>query len=132
MGAGTEAVVAELERLYPGVSLDRWDSDALRDSAALEQAMTRLAEGRTQVLVGTQMVARGLDLPHVALSAALLADLGLNLPDFRAAERAFDLLCQVAGRAGRSGQPARGLHPDLPARPLCRPRRGVAELRRFL
>ena len=107
MGAGTEAVVAELERLYPGVSLDRWDSDALRDSAALEQAMTRLAEGRTQVLVGTQMVARGLDLPHVALSAALLADLGLNLPDFRAAERAFDLLCQVAGRAGRSGQPAR-------------------------
>jgi primosomal protein N' (replication factor Y) len=107
MGAGTEAVVAELKRLHPGVSLDRWDSDALHDPAALEQAMTRLAEGKTQVLVGTQMVARGLDLPHVALSAALLADLGLNLPDFRGAERAFDLLCQVAGRAGRSGQPAR-------------------------
>ena len=109
MGAGTEAVAAELETRYPGVSIARWDSDSLHDPAALEQAMSRLADGQTQILVGTQMVAHGLDVPNVALAAALLADLGLNLPDFRAGERAFALLCQVAGRAGRSGDPARAI-----------------------
>ena len=109
MGAGTEAVAAELEGRYPGVAVERWDSDSLRDPTALEAAMNRLAEGRAQILVGTQMVARGLDLPNVSLSAVLLADLGLNLPDFRAGERAFSLLCQVAGRAGRGGQPARAI-----------------------
>ncbi len=109
MGAGTEAVAAELETRYPGVSIARWDSDSLDDPAALEQAMSRLADGQTQILVGTQMVAHGLDVPNVALAAALLADLGLNLPDFRAGERAFALLCQVAGRAGRSGDPARAI-----------------------
>ncbi len=109
MGAGTEAVAAELEGRYPGVAVERWDSDSLRDPAALEAAMNRLAEGRAQILVGTQLVARGLDLPNVSLSAVLLADLGLNLPDFRAGERAFALLCQVAGRAGRGGAPARAI-----------------------
>ena len=109
MGAGTEAVAAELERRYPGVAVERWDSDSMRDPAALEAAMNRLTEGWAQILVGTQMVARGLDLPNVSLSAVLLADLGLNLPDFRAGERAFSLLCQVAGRAGRSGNPARAI-----------------------
>ena len=106
MGSGTESVAADLEQRYPGVAVERWDSDSVRNPAALEQAMNRLAEGRSQILVGTQMVARGLDLPNVTLSAVLLADLGLNLPDFRAGERAFALLCQVAGRAGRSGAPS--------------------------
>lgn len=109
MGAGTEAVVSGLERRYPGVVVDRWDSDSIRDPAALEAAMDRLAGGETQILVGTQMVARGLDLPRVALSAVLLADLGLNQPDYRAGERAFALLCQVAGRAGRGGGTARAI-----------------------
>ncbi|MXZ91193.1 MAG: primosomal protein N' [Chloroflexi bacterium] len=104
MGAGTESVEAELKQRYPGVTIERWDSDSVRDPAELEQAMGRLADGEAQILIGTQMVARGLDLPNVTLSAVLLADLGLNLPDFRAGERAFALLCQVCGRAGRGQQ----------------------------
>ena len=109
MGAGTEAVETELQRRYPGVRIERWDSDAVRDPAELELAMGRLANGEAQILIGTQMVARGLDLPNVTLSAVLLADLGLNLPDFRAGERAFALLCQVCGRAGRGEQPGRAV-----------------------
>ena len=109
MGAGTEAVETELQRRYPGVRIERWDSDAVRDPAELERAMGRLANGEAQILIGTQMVARGLDLPNVTLSAVLLADLGLNLPDFRAGERAFALLCQVCGRAGRGEQPGRAI-----------------------
>ncbi len=109
MGAGTEAVVSELERRFPDASIERWDSDAMRNPAQFETAMRRLAAGDAQILVGTQMVARGLDLPNVTLSAVLLADLGLNLPDFRAGERAFALLCQVAGRAGRGRQPGQAI-----------------------
>ncbi len=109
MGAGTEAVEAELNRRYPGVSIERWDSDVVRNPVELERAMGRLATGEAQILVGTQMVARGLDLPNVTLSAVLLADLGLNLPDFRAGERAFALLCQVCGRSGRGSQPGRAI-----------------------
>ena len=109
MGAGTEAVEAELQRRYSSVRIERWDSDVVRDPAELERAMGRLANGEAQILIGTQMVARGLDLPNVTLSAVLLADLGLNLPDFRAGERAFALLCQVCGRSGRGRQPGRAI-----------------------
>ena len=109
MGAGTEAVVSELQRRHPDARIERWDSDVVRNPADLEAAMNRLAAGEAQILVGTQMVARGLDLPNVTLSAVLLADLGLNLPDFRAGERAFSLLCQVAGRAGRGREPGRAI-----------------------
>ncbi|MCY4415737.1 MAG: primosomal protein N' [Chloroflexi bacterium] len=109
MGAGTEAVEAELQRRYPGVGIERWDSDVVRNPAELERAMDRLSSGEAQMLVGTQMVARGLDLPNVTLSAVLLADLGLNLPDFRAGERAFALLCQVCGRSGRGRHPGRAV-----------------------
>ena len=109
MGAGTEAVEDELQRRYPDARIERWDSDVVRDPLELERAMGRLANGEAQILVGTQMVARGLDLPNVTLSAVLLADLGLNLPDFRAGERAFALLCQVCGRSGRGTQPGRAI-----------------------
>ena len=109
MGAGTETIVSELHERYPGVAVERWDSDSVRNPAELEAAMGRLASGEAQVLVGTQMVARGLDLPNVTLSAVLLADLGLNLPDFRAGERGFALLCQVAGRSGRGREPGRAI-----------------------
>ena len=109
MGAGTEAVAAELQLRYPGAPIERWDSDSVRDPAELERAMGRLADGEARILIGTQMVARGLDLPNVTLSAVLLADLGLNLPDFRAGERAFALLCQVCGRAGRGRHPGQAI-----------------------
>ena len=109
MGAGTETITSELQARYPGVTVERWDSDSVRNPQELEAAMERLAGGQAQILVGTQMVARGLDLPNVTLSAVLLADLGLNLPDFRAGERAFALLCQVAGRSGRGREPGRAI-----------------------
>ena len=107
LGIGTERVVSEVGQLFPGVSIDRLDSDATRSPGAAEDAVARLASGETQVLVGTQMVAKGLDVPNVALVGVVLADVGLHIPDFRAGERAFALLCQVAGRAGRGGAPGR-------------------------
>ena len=109
MGAGTEAVEHELQARYPAVRIERWDSDVVRNPADLERAMDRLYSGEAQILIGTQMVARGLDMPNVTLSAVLLADLGLNLPDFRAGERAFALLCQVCGRSGRGNHPGRAI-----------------------
>ena len=107
LGIGTERVVAEVSELFPEVRVDRLDSDAARSAGAAEEAVARLASGETQVLVGTQMVAKGLDVPNVALVGVVLADIGLYVPDFRAGERAFDLLCQVAGRAGRGDTPGR-------------------------
>ena len=107
LGIGTERVVAEVSALIPDVQVDRLDSDAARAAGAAEEAVARLASGETQVLVGTQMVAKGLDVPNVALVGVVLADIGLHVPDFRAGERAFSLLCQVAGRAGRGDAPGR-------------------------
>jgi primosomal protein N' (replication factor Y) len=114
LGLGTERVVAEVSGLFPGVRVARLDSDVLRQAQgrrggaeASGEAVARLASGETQVLVGTQMVAKGLDIPNVALVGVVLADIGLHVPDFRAGERAFSLLCQVAGRAGRGDAPGR-------------------------
>ena len=107
LGIGTERVVSEVGQLFPGTRVDRLDSDATRSPGSAEEAVARLASGETQVLVGTQMVAKGLDVPNVALVGVVLADVGLHIPDFRAGERAFALLCQVAGRAGRGGAPGR-------------------------
>ena len=107
LGLGTERVVSEVSDLFPGVRVDRLDSDAARSAGAAEEAVARLASGETQALVGTQMVAKGLDIPNVALVGVVLADIGLHVPDFRAGERVFSLLCQVAGRAGRGDAPGR-------------------------
>ena len=107
LGIGTQRVVEEVLALLPGVRVDRWDADSSRAGDGAAQVMERLVSGQTQVLVGTQMVAKGLDLPKVTLVGAVLADIGLNMPDFRAGERGFALLCQVAGRAGRGSVPGR-------------------------
>ena len=107
LGLGTERVVSEVRELFPGVSVDRLDSDSARSAGAAEEAVARLASGETQVLVGTQMVAKGLDIPNVVLVGVVLADIGLHIPDFRTGERVFSLLCQVAGRAGRGDAPGR-------------------------
>ena len=101
LGAGTQRVVEEVKKLLPKATVDRLDADATRSGQDLEETMARLSSGDTQVLVGTQMVAKGLDIPNVTLVGVVLADIGLYLPDFRSGERAFSLLCQVAGRAGR-------------------------------
>ena len=101
LGIGTQKVIEELYNLLPGASVERCDTDASRSGDLPEETMARLATGQTQVLVGTQMITKGLDIPNVTLVGAILADIGLNAPDFRAGERVFNLLCQVAGRAGR-------------------------------
>ena len=107
MGIGTQRVVDEVKAAFPDVAVERWDSDAARSGMDPDETMRRLAAGEVQVLVGTQMVAKGLDLPDVTLVGVILADVGIYRPDFRAGERAFGLLCQVAGRAGRGARPGR-------------------------
>ena len=106
LGLGTQRVVLEVERAF-GVQALRWDRDASRERGAHDEILGSFTRGEAQVLVGTQMVAQGLHLPNVTLVGVVLADLGLHLPDFRAGERAFQLLCQVAGRAGRGNDPGR-------------------------
>ena len=107
LGIGTEGVAAQVADLLPGTRVERWDADATRGGLDSQEAMERLSSGQTQVLVGTEMVAKGLDVPNVTLVGVVLADVGLYLPDFRAGERAFSLLCQVSGRAGRGAAPGR-------------------------
>jgi len=100
-GAGTQRVEAEVQRLHPSARTLRWDRDATRAAGAHDVLLAHFANHRADVLVGTQMIAKGLDLPLVTLVGVVSADTGLNLPDFRAAERSFQVLTQVAGRAGR-------------------------------
>lgn len=107
LGIGTQRVVEEVRQLLPGIAVERWDADAARSGPGPAETMRRLAAGETRVVVGTQLVAKGLDVPNVTLVGVVLADVGLHWPDFRAGERAFGLLCQVAGRAGRGVEPGR-------------------------
>ncbi|HOU14761.1 MAG TPA: primosomal protein N' [Anaerolineae bacterium] len=100
-GLGTEGLEARVTERWPDASLVRWDQDTARSHAAHTAIMGRFARGEADILVGTQMVARGLDIPKVTVVGIISADTALNLPDFRAAERAFQLLAQVAGRSGR-------------------------------
>jgi primosomal protein N' (replication factor Y) len=106
-GAGTQRVEAELRGRFPGLRVARLDSDALARRRSFESIYDDLRDGRVDVLVGTQLAAKGLDLPSVTLAAVLAADVTLNLPDYLAAERTFALLAQVAGRAGRGPLPGR-------------------------
>ncbi len=101
-GTGTESVVKELARLLPAARSLRWDRDSTRTKGAHQRILSQFAEHQADVLVGTQMLTKGLDLPKVTLVGVVLADVGLQLPHYRAAERVFQLLTQVAGRAGRS------------------------------
>ncbi len=104
-GAGTERLEAEVRDLVPGVPLLRMDSDTTSGAGAHGRLLERFGSGQAQVLVGTRMIAKGLDFPSVTLVGVVRADAELHLPDFRAAERTFQLLAQVAGRAGRGDQP---------------------------
>jgi primosomal protein N' (replication factor Y) len=104
-GFGTERIEEEVGRRFPGTTCCRLDSDVIAGGADLEEVLTRFRSGEAQVLVGTQMIARGLDFPRVTVVGVISADTALNLPDFRAAERTFQLLAQVSGRAGRAKLP---------------------------
>jgi primosomal protein N' (replication factor Y) len=115
-GFGTERVEAEVLRLFPQARVARLDRDAVRRRGALAALLTRLRSGEIDVLVGTQMIAKGHDFPRVTLVGIVSADVGLGLADFRASERTFQLITQVAGRAGRGDQPGEAivqtLYPD--------------------
>jgi primosomal protein N' (replication factor Y) len=118
-GAGTERIQSELGGLFPGATALRWDWDTTRRKGAHEVILAHFAAHRADVLVGTQMIAKGLDLPLVTLVGVISADTGLNLPDYRASERTYQLLTQVIGRAGRSLLGGRAIiqtyQPDHPA-----------------
>ncbi|MBK8046713.1 MAG: primosomal protein N' [Anaerolineales bacterium] len=101
-GIGTERVVESLRELAPSARVLRWDADSTSQKGAHEELLRAFTAHEADLLVGTQMIAKGLDLPLVTLVGAIAADTGLFLPDFRSGERTFQLLSQVAGRAGRS------------------------------
>jgi len=108
-GLGTERVADQVRRDFPEARVCRMDRDTTSKKGAHGDILRQFASGEANVLVGTQMIAKGLDLPNVTLVGVLNADVGLNRPDFRAAEYTFQLLAQVAGRAGRSRKPGRVL-----------------------
>lgn len=101
VGFGTERVEAEIVAQFPGARVARVDRDTVRRRGAIVGLLSRFAAGEIDILVGTQMIAKGHDFPRVTLVGVISADVGLGLADFRAAERTFQLLTQVAGRAGR-------------------------------
>ena len=101
-GYGTEGIEEELARHFPRMVVRRIDTDTMKKKKALRQALADFRDGKTHVLIGTQMVAKGLNFPGVKLVGIVNADTGFQMPDFRAAERTFSLLVQVSGRAGRS------------------------------
>jgi len=100
-GAGTQQVEQAVIEAFPKARILRWDADTAATQAAHDAILQRFVHGQADVLIGTQMIAKGLDLPMVTLVGIVSADVGLNLPDFRAGERTFQVLTQVAGRAGR-------------------------------
>ena len=100
-GMGTQRIEMLVKELYPNANIERIDSDILTRKNAHIEVLNRFQKGEIDILVGTQMIAKGLDNPNVTLVGVISADASFNLPDFRAAERGFQLLTQVAGRAGR-------------------------------
>ena len=116
IGAGTERVEEDFREIFPGVAVDVLDRDTTRRPGGLAAVLERFERGDTRVLIGTQMVSKGHHFPRVSLTAVLTADTYLSFPDFRAVERTYNLLTQVAGRAGRGDRPGRVViqtfHPD--------------------
>ncbi len=142
VGGGSERVEASLARFLPEARIRRMDSDTMHRREDYEETLEAFGRREIDVLVGTQMIAKGLDFPGVTLVGIVSADTALHLPDFRASERTFQLVEQVAGRAGRGTRPGRilvqTLAPDQPAIALAAEHRyedfakGELELRREL
>jgi primosomal protein N' (replication factor Y) len=118
-GFGTQKLELEIKSRFPNASILRMDTDTMRGHGSHENMLTQFRDGKVQILLGTQMIAKGLDFPNVTLVGVINADTALHLPDFRAAERTFHLITQVAGRAGRSERGGRVIvqtyTPDHPA-----------------
>jgi primosomal protein N' (replication factor Y) len=105
LGVGSEKVEEELHRAFPAARIARLDRDTVTGKRQYETILQDFRDGHFDILVGTQMIAKGHDIPNVTLVGVISADIGLGMPDFRAAERTFQLLTQVAGRAGRGSVP---------------------------
>ncbi|MFW6366187.1 MAG: replication restart helicase PriA [Spirochaetota bacterium] len=101
VGSGTQRIEDDIERLFPAFSVFRLDRDSARKKDAVREMIERLEDGSVDIVIGTQMIAKGFDFHGITLVGVLMADIGMNLPDFRARERTFSLLMQVAGRCGR-------------------------------
>lgn len=108
-GLGTERLHAEIQGKFPNKVVMRMDSDTMQRPGSHQRVLDAFRDGHIDVLLGTQMIAKGLDFPNVTLVGVINADIGLHMPDFRAAERTFQLLAQVAGRTGRGEQGGRVL-----------------------
>jgi primosomal protein N' (replication factor Y) len=120
-GLGTQRVEEELTAKFPDLKFARVDSDSMRSARDYEALLERFARREIQVMLGTQMIAKGLDYPNVTLVGVISGDTALSLPDFRAAERTFQLITQVSGRAGRGDSPGRVvLQTFLPDDPTIR------------
>jgi primosomal protein N' (replication factor Y) len=118
-GIGTERLEKEILAAFPGIATRRMDSDTMRTPGSHEAVLEAFRAGEIRILLGTQMIAKGLDFPNVTLVGVVNADVSLHMPDFRASERTFQLVAQVAGRTGRGDRPGRVLVqtycPDHPA-----------------
>jgi primosomal protein N' (replication factor Y) len=106
-GIGTERLEREIRLAFPDIATRRMDSDTMRSPGSHEHVLNEFKKGDVRILLGTQMIAKGLDFPNVTLVGVVSADTALHLPDFRAAERTFQLVAQVAGRTGRGDRPGR-------------------------
>jgi len=119
LGFGTERVELELRETFPGARIVRMDSDTTAARGSHEKFLGAVERGDVDILVGTQMIAKGLDFPRVTLVGIVSADTSLSVPDWRASERTFQLVAQVSGRAGRSSRGGlvivQTIHPDHPA-----------------
>ena len=113
VGFGTERVEAEIRKLFPHARIARVDRDTVRRKGSLVEILAQVADREVDILIGTQMIAKGHDFPDVTLVGVISADVGLGLADFRASERTFQLLTQVAGRAGRGERPGEAIIQSL-------------------
>ncbi|MDD4037047.1 MAG: primosomal protein N' [Sphaerochaeta sp.] len=118
-GFGTEMVEQEIRTLFPKARVERLDTDSAKEKGHVQKTLSEFRQGSIDILLGTQMVAKGLNFPKVELVGIVLADSGMNIPDFRSQERTFSLLVQVSGRAGRYNDQGKVIiqtfHPDNPA-----------------
>ncbi len=123
---GTQRVEEEVNKLFPDARTLRWDHETTRKKGAHEIILSHFTNHRADILIGTQMLAKGLDLPLVTLVGVVLADVGLTLPDFRASERVFQVLAQVAGRPDAARWVARWCcRPSSPSITSSRPPPGT-------